>query len=108
MSTSYDTKQDTLSSNDATLGDKKSQLGDAKETKASDEEFLASLLDMCTKKAADYNERNLLRKNEQAAVAQAIAILNSDAAFETFGKVSATSTGATSFLQRIAVHRHVQ
>jgi hypothetical protein len=45
----------------------------------------------------------LLRANEQAAIAEAIAILNSDSAFETFGTVSATSTGKTkaaaSFLQ---------
>jgi len=98
MQTSYESKQDTLSANDATLGEKKEQLVSAKDLKASDEEFLASLLDMCAKKAADYNERNLLRKNEQAALAQAISILNSDQAFETFGKVSATSTGATILL----------
>merc|ERR1719277_598504 len=108
MAASYEAKQDSLSANDDSLGDKKTQLGDAKNTKAADEEFLASLLDMCTAKATDFNERNLLRKNEEAAIAEAISILNSDAAFETFGKVSATSTGATSFLQRIAVHRHVQ
>ena len=30
----------------------------------------------------------MLRSQEEAAIAEAIAILNSDAAFETFGKVS--------------------
>merc|ERR1719375_468235 len=66
-----------------------------KEQKASDEEFLAKLLVMCAEKAKQYDERKMLRANEEAAIAEAIAILNSDAAFESFGKVAATKTGAT-------------
>jgi chromosome segregation ATPase len=50
----------------------------------------------------------MLRANEDAAVAEAIAILNSDSAFEAFGKSSATSTGSTGFIQlrsrRVRVH----
>merc|ERR1719203_1174518 len=38
----------------------------------------------------------MLRANEEAALAEAIAILNNDAAFAAFGKVDATSIG---FLQ---------
>jgi len=37
----------------------------------------------------------MLRAGEEAAIAEAISILNSDAAFESFGKVDATSTGST-------------
>merc|ERR1719235_3052615 len=66
---------------------------------ADDQEFLASLTDRCAKKKADFDKRNMLRSQEEAAIAEAIAVLNSDAAFETFGKVSATSTGATGFIQ---------
>merc|ERR1719313_2203988 len=66
---------------------------------ADDQEFLASLTDRCAKKKADFDKRNMLRSQEEAAIAEAIAVLNSDAAFSTFGKVSATSTGATSFIQ---------
>merc|ERR1719311_1549875 len=66
---------------------------------ADDQEFLASLTDRCAKKKADFEKRNMLRSQEEAAIAEAIAVLNSDAAFETFGKVSATSTGATGFIQ---------
>jgi len=45
-----------------------------------------------------------MRANEEVAVAEAISILNSDAAFATFDTVSATKSGATaSFLQ---VSRH--
>eukprot|EP00928_Gymnodinium_smaydae_P037971 TRINITY_DN26294_c0_g1_i2.p1 TRINITY_DN26294_c0_g1~~TRINITY_DN26294_c0_g1_i2.p1 ORF type:complete len:442 (+),score=115.42 TRINITY_DN26294_c0_g1_i2:230-1555(+) len=61
---------------------------------------------MCAAKAKDYDERTLLRKNEEAAIAQAIAILNSDAAFETFGQSDATKIGATGFLQRTAIRQH--
>jgi hypothetical protein len=41
----------------------------------------------------------MLRAGEEAAIAEAISILNSDAAFDSFGKVDATSTGATGFIQ---------
>merc|ERR1719311_1134481 len=66
---------------------------------ADDQEFLASLTDRCAKKKADFDKRNMLRSQEEAAIAEAIAVLNSDAAFETFGKNAATSTGATGFIQ---------
>merc|ERR1719161_1477107 len=48
---------------------------------------------------AEFEKRNMLRSQEEAAIAEAIAVLNSDAAFATFGKVDATSTGSTSFVQ---------
>merc|ERR1719159_2149234 len=67
--------------------------------KADAEEFLELLIPMCEEKAKEYEERNMFRANEDAAISKAIAILNADAAFDTFGKVDATSTGATSFLQ---------
>merc|ERR1719160_1431637 len=37
----------------------------------------------------------MVRANEEAAVAEAVSILNSDEAFETFGAVKATTEGAT-------------
>jgi len=61
---------------------------------------------MCAEKAKEYDERCMLRSQEQAAVAEAIAILNSDAAFETFGTVSATSKEAKFFLQLKAINKH--
>jgi hypothetical protein len=75
---------------------------DATQTaKDSDEAFVASLTTRCSEKAAEYQHRNELRSQEDMAIAQAIAILDSDAAFATFGAAKATSTGATSamFLQ---------
>merc|ERR1719486_1076444 len=62
-----------------------SEMNTAKERLADDQEFLASLTDRCAK--------------EEAEIAEAIAVLNSDAAFATFGTVGATSTGATGFIQ---------
>merc|ERR1719375_1975711 len=76
-----------------------SEMNTAKDRLSQDQEFLASLTDRCAKKKADFEKRNMLRSQEEAAIAEAVAVLNSDAAFETFGKVSATSTGATGFIQ---------
>merc|ERR1719217_733882 len=57
---------------------------DASQTsKDSDESFVSSLIARCDEKAAEYQRRNELRSQEDMAVAQAIAILDSDAAFAT-------------------------
>merc|ERR1719380_136840 len=76
-----------------------SQMNTAQEQLDDDTEFLASLTDRCAKEKAEFDKRNMLRSEEEAAIAEAIAVLNSDAAFATFGSVKATSTGATSFVQ---------
>merc|ERR1719473_1696131 len=47
-------------------------------------EFLTALTTRCNTKKADYEKRNMLRANEEAAIAQAISILNSDSSFDTF------------------------
>merc|ERR1719420_2055693 len=72
---------------------------------AAAEDFLAKLLAMCAKKAKEFEERNLMRANEEAAIAKAIAILNSDEAFAAFGNVKATKSGAMEFIQ-IQQHSH--
>merc|ERR1719409_730507 len=76
-----------------------SEMNTAKERLSDDTDFLATLTSRCAKKKAEFDKRNMLRSQEEAAIAEAVAVLNSDAAFETFGSVSATSTGATSFVQ---------
>mmetsp|Transcript_28333 Transcript_28333/g.74980 ORF Transcript_28333/g.74980 Transcript_28333/m.74980 type:complete len:753 (-) Transcript_28333:12-2270(-) len=109
MNDSHSLKQSKLSGNDATLASKKSQLTIAEQTKADDETFLAELTELCDTKAAEYKNRVMMRTNEEAAIAEAISILNSDAAFATFGGVSATGAeGATSFVQAKSIRRHVQ
>merc|ERR1719217_196556 len=66
-----------------------SEMNTAKERLADDTDFLASLTERCATKKAQFDKRNMLRSQE-------------DAAFETFGSVSATSTGATGFIQMSA------
>jgi len=106
MKASYDEKQGLLGDDDEQLAAKKDQKTVAETQKGEDESFLESLVEQCTVKAKQYDERTLMRRQEEAALAEAVSILNSDAAFATFGKVDATKSGATGFLQRIAIHQH--
>jgi hypothetical protein len=96
-------KQETLGSNDDALATARESLETATTTKTEDEEFLASLTDMCTLKQKEYEDRKMVRMNEEAAIAQAISILNTDAAVDSFGSVDATESGATGFIQ---ISRH--
>merc|ERR1719503_424186 len=108
MTTSYEDKQELLGSNDDELATKKEQLAEAENQKASDEEFLEKLKVTCSEKEKDYNQRKVLRANEDAAIAETISILNSDESFAAFGKTDATNTGATGFIQlrSVPVHSH--
>jgi len=101
MTAAYEEKQGMLGDNDGELAGEREKLAEAQDALASDEEFLAKLLPMCAEKAKEFEHRNMLGANEEAAISQAIAILNSDAAFEAFGNVKATKSGATGlfFLQ---------
>jgi chromosome segregation ATPase len=83
--------QGQLSDNDQELGTKKNQKQSDEDEKAEAEKFLSDLKEMCAEKASQYEKRVKLRSSEETALSQAIAILNSDMAFEAFGKVSATS-----------------
>jgi len=109
MTAAYEEKQAKLGENDEALAEQRTNLQDAQDSLAADEEFLAKLIPMCEKKAKEFEQRNMLRANEQAAISKAIAILNSDAAFEAFGKVKATSEGGTgpaAMLLQIGRHEH--
>jgi hypothetical protein len=108
MEASYEEKQKELGTNDGGLAARREQLAEAKKQKASDEEFLEKLLPLCAEKAKGYAKRKVMRANEEAAIAEAIAILNNDEAFATFGTVAATSTGATgALIQLRSVRKHV-
>jgi len=120
MSESHTEKTGLLASNDASLGTKRSELSTAQSDLAGAESFLSSLVTMCAAKKKQHDERVALRTKEEVAIAEAISILNSDAAFATFGTVTATRDGATSggppagppggqmpsFLQHRAVRKH--
>jgi len=94
MKTVYNENDATLGQNDGSLSTKKTQRDDAETTKANDEEFLAKLIKICAENTRQYEDRKMVRANEDAAIAEAVSILNSDAAFDNFGE-----TGSTGFLQ---------
>jgi hypothetical protein len=77
-------KQKKLAVNDETMGAKKATKEEAETSKADDEEFLAKLINMCQEKTKAFENRKMVRANEEAAISQATATLNSDEAFETF------------------------
>merc|ERR1719329_22000 len=108
MSQSNDEAQGDMSDNDSELSTKKDVLRVSKNTKASYEAFLESLTDMCAAKAKQYKGRTLLRRNEEAALSEAISILNSDTAFQAFGRVDATKTGPVSLFQHRLIHFHAR
>ena len=70
---------------------KKKELKETEEQLAEDQSFLADLTAMCKEKTALYEDRKAVRAGEEAAIAQAVSVLNSDDAFDTFGKVTATA-----------------
>jgi len=107
MDASYKSKQQSLGGNDKQLSAKRSQLAEGKKQKKTDEEFLSELVPLCAEKAAGYANRKVLRANEEAAIAEAISILNSDDAFATFATTDATSSGGLKFIQMRSVRRHV-
>jgi hypothetical protein len=109
MKDSYEEKQSALGGNDGDLDSKRAQLDTAEKQLADDESFLKKLLPTCKEKAKGFANRKELRANEEAAIAEAISILNSDKAFASFGTTDATSVGSTGpdFIQLRAVHKHV-
>merc|ERR1719465_188039 len=78
MKKSFDDKDKVLGENDDAISTKKTQ-------KADNEEFLAKLQKMCAAKTKEFEDRKMVRANEEAAVAEAVSILNSDEAFESMG-----------------------
>merc|ERR1719252_343000 len=95
----FEAKKKEIGDNAAQISTISSEVETMESELAADQEFLAALTERCTSKKAEFEKRNMLRAGEEAAIAEAISILNSDAAFESFGKVDATSTGATGFIQ---------
>mmetsp|Transcript_157232 Transcript_157232/g.272748 ORF Transcript_157232/g.272748 Transcript_157232/m.272748 type:complete len:773 (-) Transcript_157232:82-2400(-) len=106
MAKSYDKKQLQLASNDDALSTKTGQKTDTEALMEEAESFLAQTEEACAAKKKEYAKRRLLQTQEEAALSEAIAILDSDAAFATFGSVSATSTGSLSFLQFKGIQKH--
>merc|ERR1719247_87268 len=97
----FEEQEKVLGENDEEVGTKRVTKKEAEQSKADDEEFLAKLIKMCADKKVEYEDRKMIRANEEAAIAQAISILNSDEAFDTFGATKAVTEGGTgpAFLQ---------
>jgi chromosome segregation ATPase len=108
MDSTSTTRKEAIGDNAGTIARVQSELDTMKGEMTNDQDFLAALRTRCTSKKKEFEHRNMLRANEEAAIAEAISILNSDAAFATFGSVAATSTGATSFIQTASVHASKQ
>ncbi|CAK0806916.1 unnamed protein product [Prorocentrum cordatum] len=89
-----DDVQDTMGTNDGSLAAKKTQLEVEVQSKADAEDFLSKLGPMCSDKATDYEARKLFRANEQAAISEAIALLNSDAAYKIASATASLGGGA--------------
>jgi len=104
METALDEKKKLVGDNAATVATTSGEVETMEGQVADDQEFLGTLTERCATKKAAYEKRNMLRANEEAAIAEAISILDSDAAFASFGKVDATDAGRTSFMQLSAVN----
>jgi len=105
-----DTKNDKveiMGGNDEDLATKKTQKEEAETQLEDDKEFLEKLITSCETKEKEYKKRKMLRTNEEAAIAEAVSILDSDESFAAFGKTAPTSTGATSFLQMVSSQQAV-
>jgi hypothetical protein len=110
MTSSFNSKKEILGNNADDIAKTSEELETTTGLKESDEAFLADLTSKCATKAKEYQKRVMLRTGEEAAISQAIGILHSDDARDTFGGVAATSTGTApglSFVQLAnAEHPH--
>jgi len=109
LGTEEGTLQSSISGNDSSLSTKRGQLSTAQSSKSDAELFLDQLLTEFARKKKQYGERVDLRMQEQTALAEAIAILNSDSAFTTFSTVDATNflqKRPLQFLQHASIRRH--
>jgi len=93
MKAASSTKQGTLGTNDNSVATLQEQLEEAKKTKAEAEAFSSSLIEKCNAKEEQYKKRVELRVAEEASIAEAVRILDSDEAFATFGGTRSGTTG---------------
>merc|ERR1719169_214276 len=63
-------------------------LADTKQALSDDETFLINLMKKCKESEKEYQERTKSRAEEISACADVIVILNSDEAFDNFGKTT--------------------
>merc|ERR1719182_345823 len=74
----FEAKKKEIGDNAAQISTISSEIETMESELAADQEFLAALTERCTSKKAEFEKRNMLRAGEEAAIAEAISILNSD------------------------------
>jgi chromosome segregation ATPase len=79
-----DTKTQELADTDQKLAESKQDLDDTRMTMDADQTFLMNLKETCQMTDQEYEERTKTRQEEIQAVSQALAILSSDDAHDTF------------------------
>merc|ERR1719161_2386120 len=79
-----DTKTQELPDTDAKLASDKEDLDDTRNSLAADQKFLMKLKETCQMTDQEYEERTKTRMEEIKAVSEALAILSSDDAHDTF------------------------
>merc|ERR1719421_1811274 len=79
-----DTKTQELADTDQKLAESKQDLDDTRMSLDADQVFLSNLKETCQMTDAEYEERVKTRQEEIQAVSQALAILSSDDAHDTF------------------------
>jgi hypothetical protein len=76
MTAAFDSKKQLIGDNAENIGTTTTEVQSMKEQLEVDTTFRDSLLERCPKKAEEYKIRTTLRANEEAAIAQAIAVLD--------------------------------
>merc|ERR550537_2006207 len=72
-------RKEAIGDNAGTIARVQSELDTMTGEMTNDQDFLAALRTRCEAKKKEFEHRNMLRANEEAAIAEAISILNSDA-----------------------------
>merc|ERR1719271_1069278 len=91
-----DTKTQELADTDSALAQAKQDLEDTRNSLSADQKFLMNLKETCQMTDAEWEERQKARAEEQQAVSEALAILSSDDAHDTF-------TSTFNFVQKAQV-----
>merc|ERR1719301_346157 len=81
-----DTKTQELADTDQHLSQAKQDLDDTRNSLTADEKFLMNLKETCQQTDAEWEERQKMRQEEIQAVSEALSILASDDAHDTFTK----------------------
>jgi hypothetical protein len=97
-----DSKTQELADTEEKLAADKQNKADTEDALAADTKFLLDLKERCANSDAEFEERTRARNEEQQAVAETIALLNSDEAHDLFGKT------VNSFIQTTVVSRRTR